>query len=105
MRNPRAASRALKTERKAERKKLRDDYKAECKRSGVRVTDEMIAEAANTRWHSRANIQKWLACHPKYDGEPDRKIRKIFRDKPHVGPLSVALVSRLGEQACTPVTS
>jgi hypothetical protein len=70
--------------RKAERKKLRDDYKAECKQSGVKVTDEMIAEAANPRWHSRANIQKWLACDPKYDGVPDGKIRKVFRDKPHL---------------------
>jgi hypothetical protein len=75
---------SVKGERKAERKKLRDDYKAECKRSGVSVTDEMIAEAASRRWHSRANIQKWLACDPKYDGDPDRLIRKVFRDKPHL---------------------
>src|SRR5262249_20851115 len=35
---------------KAERKRLRDAYKAECKRAGVRVTDEMIAHAASKNW-------------------------------------------------------
>jgi hypothetical protein len=77
-------------ERKAERKKLRDDYKAECKRAGVKVTDVIIAEAANPTtpnnkgWHSRSNIQKWLACDPKYEGTPDQRIRNVFLKKPHL---------------------
>ena len=76
--------------RKSERKKLRDDYKAECKQAGVRLTDEMIAMAANPRtstkkgWTTRDPIQKWLQCDPKYDGEYDRLIRKLFRNKPHL---------------------
>lgn len=69
---------------KAERKALRDGYRVECKRAGVRLTDEMIAQAASPRWHSRSQIQKWLKCDPEYDGEPDRLIRKVFRDKPHL---------------------
>jgi hypothetical protein len=72
------------------RKVLRDAYKAECKKAGVKVTDEMIAKTANPHtatnlgWTSRANIQKWLACHPKYDGRPDRMIRKVFSERPHL---------------------
>jgi hypothetical protein len=70
--------------RKAERRRLRDDYKAECRRKGLKVTDEMIAEAACKTWHSRFQVQKWLACDSDYDGEPDRLIRKVFADKPHL---------------------
>jgi len=69
---------------KVQRKRLRDEYKAECKAKGVTVTDEMIAEAASPRWKSRANIQKWLSCDPKYDGEPDRLIREVFRKRHHL---------------------
>jgi FKBP-type peptidyl-prolyl cis-trans isomerase 2 len=73
---------SVKPERKAERKRLRDAYKAERKQAGVKVTDEMIAITANPPtsrtkgWHTRDAIQKWLQCDPKYDGEPDRLIRK-----------------------------
>jgi hypothetical protein len=86
----RAEARALPVPEGAERKKLRDDYKAACKRAGVKVTDEMIAEAANPTtpnnkgWHSRSNIQKWLACDPKYEGKPDQRIRNVFLRKPHL---------------------
>jgi hypothetical protein len=71
-------------DQKAERKRLRDDYKAECKKRGVKVTDAMIAQAANKKWSDRSNIQKWLALDPQYDGKPDRMIRKVFADKPHL---------------------
>lgn len=76
--------------RKAERRKHRDDYKAECKRAGVNVTDLMIAEAANPHtktqkgWNTRDAIQKWLQCDPKYDGHSDRMIRDVFKKKPHL---------------------
>jgi hypothetical protein len=75
--------------------KLRDDYKAECKRAGVRVTDEMIAQAAkpprgkNRGWTSRSHITKWLACHPNYEGTNDRLIRAVFLDKPHLQQSSI----------------
>jgi len=70
--------------RKAERKAARDAYKAECKAAGVTVTDEMIARAANPNWTSRTQVQKWLQCHPDYEGEPDRLIRLVFSKKPHI---------------------
>jgi hypothetical protein len=48
-------------EEKAERKRLCNDYKAECRRAGVKVTDEMIAQAARKQWkRNRWAIQRWL---------------------------------------------
>jgi hypothetical protein len=73
--------------KKRERKKLRDDYIAECRLAGVKVTNEMIATAANPRWHSRSQIQKWLACHPDYEGVSDRLIRRSLTNKPHLSKL------------------
>ena len=75
-------------ELKKERRALRDVYKSECKQYGKRVTDEMIAEAATSTWHNRTAIQKWLACDPRYNGEPDRLIRNVFARKPHLLPKS-----------------
>jgi hypothetical protein len=67
-----------------QRRVLRDNYKSECKTNGVRVTDAMIAEAANTKWHGRTAIQKWVGCDPRYNGEPDRLIRSVFARKHHI---------------------
>jgi hypothetical protein len=72
------------SERRKERRGLRDQYKTECKLQGVTVTDKMIAEAASSKWHCRTTIQKWLACDPRYDGESDRLIRSVFVRKPHI---------------------
>jgi hypothetical protein len=67
-----------------ERHELLNNYKSECKQHGVRVTDRMIAEAASSNWHGRTAVQKWLACDRRYDGEPDRLIRRVFAGKPHI---------------------
>jgi hypothetical protein len=72
------------SERKSERKKLRDDYKAECKQNGVKMTHPMIAKAASPTWTTRDPVSKWLALDKRYEGEPDRLIRKVFKDKPHL---------------------
>jgi hypothetical protein len=66
------------------RRALRDAYKTECFQHSIRVTDEMIATAACPRWHSRTQIQKWLACDPRYGGKADRLIRSVFTKKPHL---------------------
>lgn len=68
---------------KAQRKRLRDEYKAECKKHGIKVTDEMIAHAANSSWNTRDPVQKWLACHPNYE-QTGHRIREVFRKKPHL---------------------
>jgi len=69
---------------KMERKGLRDAYKNECRRAGIKLTDEMIAEEANENWTTRDPVQKWIQCDPRYDGEPDRLIRRVFVQKPHL---------------------
>jgi hypothetical protein len=60
---------------RVERKRLRDEYRAECKRSGEHTTHEIIAKGSDKRWKSRTQVDKWLDCDPRYDGEADRKIR------------------------------
>lgn len=64
--------------RKSERKKLRDEYKAECKRAGEHGDHIKIAKGASKRWTSRTQVDKWLQCDPRYDGEADRLIRDFL---------------------------
>jgi hypothetical protein len=58
-----------------------DEYKAECKRRGIRRTYRDIASDVNKRWGSRTQIEKWLTC--KYGGaygaEVDRQIRDYLK--------------------------
>ena len=37
-------------------------YKAECRSSGVKVTNTMIAAAADPDWHDRTPVEKWAAA-------------------------------------------
>jgi hypothetical protein len=60
---------------KAARHRLIDEYKTECRRHGTHTNYEIIAHAVNKRWGSRTQIEKWLACDPRYGGEVDRQIR------------------------------
>ena len=69
---------------RAERKALRDSYKAECKAAGVKVTDKMIGlEVKPDSKDARIIVQKLLACHPKYESY-DSRIRRVFAEKPHL---------------------
>jgi hypothetical protein len=63
---------------KAKRRKLLTEYKAECKLSGKHVNYRQIATDVNRRWNSRAQIDKWLACDPRYWGETDRLMREFL---------------------------
>ena len=69
---------------KAERKALRDAYRAECRRAGIKLTDAMISEKACEKWTTRDPVQKWIACDPRYEGGPDRLIRRVLTQKPHL---------------------
>ncbi len=60
------------------RRELLDAYKRETKRHRIRVNHEMLAHQIKPSWNSRAQIDKWLACHPNYNGEHDRLIRKFL---------------------------
>jgi hypothetical protein len=75
-------------ERMAERRRLRDEYGAAWKAVGRRVTDRSIGRKAFPRtesrrgWDSRYPVQKWLRLDPAYEGEPDRRIREILKERP-----------------------
>jgi hypothetical protein len=69
---------------RANRKAARDDYKAECKATGVKVTDEMIGREVKPGSKDRRTIvQHWIRCDPRYENY-DRRIRRVFADKPHL---------------------
>lgn len=61
-----------------ERRRLRDACKTACKNAGIKLTHEMIARVASERWQSRTQIDKWLQGDRRYDGNPDRLIRKAL---------------------------
>jgi hypothetical protein len=65
---------------KAARRRLLNEYKAECKWLDIRMTYESITRAVNPRWKSRSQIDKWLAYTyvGEYDREVDRRIRKYL---------------------------
>jgi hypothetical protein len=57
-------------------------YKAECKAAGIKVTDLMIAQAANRKWTERSRVTWWKAGKDR-PGD-DALIRKVLRAKPHL---------------------
>ena len=60
------------------------DFLAECKRHGLkqRIPYRVIAMAAMPSWTSRTQIVKWLSCDARYDGVPDRLIRRLLTQEP-----------------------
>jgi len=70
----------------AERRAALEAYKRECREAGVKVTNLMIAKAADPNWNDRTPVEKWVkAKDPRYNTPPvDRKIRAVFRTKPHI---------------------
>lgn len=79
---PAAASTSTKNPDLNERKAVVDHYKSECRAARVKVTDSQIAKAANNRWNTRDPISKWKAGKDR-PGD-DQRIRRVFRDKPHI---------------------
>lgn len=69
---------------KAARTRERDEYKAECKRAGLKITDDDIGRAVkpNSK-RPRDIVQKWRACDPRYE-VCDPLIRRVFREKSHL---------------------
>ena len=67
-----------------ERASLLTAYKTEAANRGIRVTDKMIAEAANPgRWNDRTPIQRWKRNYKCPHGD-DVKIRAVLKKKPHL---------------------
>jgi hypothetical protein len=67
-----------------ERKTALRAYKEECRRANVKVTDKMVAMAAQVNWHDRTEIQRWKSNNPRSKPLHNRKIRKVLADKPHL---------------------
>lgn len=66
-----------------ERREMLRAYKEECRRNGVKVTDDMIAKAARPTWNDRTPIQRWVRNYRTSAGD-DVAIRKVLQKKPHL---------------------
>jgi hypothetical protein len=64
-------------EEKAERRKMIEEHRAECKRVGIDMNYAILAAAVNNRWRSRTQIEKWLAC--RYGGEYGAEVERQIR--------------------------
>jgi hypothetical protein len=67
-----------------ERKRLLVAYKLECKRLGVKVTDDMIAKAASPTWTERTPVTWWKRNDPLSKPAVDHAIRRVLIKKPHL---------------------
>ena len=70
----------------AERTALLDAYKREGKEHGIRITDEMVAKAASSKWNERTPVQRWKRDDPRCTPGDDIKIRSVLKKKPHLSP-------------------
>ncbi len=67
-----------------ERKASLEAYKDECRQAGVRINENMIAEAASRLWHERTPVQRWKRNDPRSTPADDAKIRAVLKNKPHL---------------------
>lgn len=59
-------------------------YKEECRRAGVKVTDAMIAKAANARWGDRTQVTWWKRNDKRSTAAANRLISAVLTKKPHL---------------------
>jgi hypothetical protein len=69
---------------KAERTRLLQAYRDEGWKSGLRITDKMVAEAARPTWHDRTPVQRWKRNDPRSNSGDDVAIRRVLRVQPHL---------------------
>jgi hypothetical protein len=82
-------------EKKAERKAARDHYQDECADHGIPVTNLMIAEEAFPESKDPLEMfNLWLRCHRSMNGRHDDRVRKVFKDKPHLPKQKLPPVAR-----------
>ncbi len=67
-----------------QRTSLLNDYVAQCKARGVKITDKMIAKAARPSWNERTPVQRWKRNDPKSTHSDDQAIRRVLTEKPHL---------------------
>lgn len=65
-----------------ERRKLLADFKSRGRSAGIRVTDEMIAKAANKRWNDRTMVTWWKRNDPRSTPAHDKMIRAVLAKDP-----------------------
>jgi len=70
-----------------ERKRLIDAFKAKAREQGIRVTDKLVAKAANPKWNDRTMVTWWKRNDPKSKPPHDKKIRAVLgRDPSSIWP-------------------
>jgi hypothetical protein len=57
-------------------------FKALAKRKGIRVTDQMLAHAADPNWNDRTIVGWWKRNDPRCTTKMDRKIRAVLARDP-----------------------
>lgn len=69
----------------ASRKSRLQAYKDEClQRRGLKVTDVMVAKAANPRWNDRTPVDRWKRNDPRCTTAEDAMISAVLTKKPHL---------------------
>jgi hypothetical protein len=58
------------------------EFKAKGKRLGIKITDPMVAQAANPNWHDRSMVQWWKRNYHKCKPPHDKKIRAVLSRDP-----------------------
>jgi hypothetical protein len=75
-------SKIAKTEIGQERRALIDDFKAQGKQKGIKITDTMVAKAANSRWNDRTMVTWWKRNDARCKLAHDKRIRAVFQEDP-----------------------
>jgi hypothetical protein len=66
-----------------QRNHLVENFKAKAREAGIKVTDEMIAKAANPgKWNTRTPVTWWKRNDPKSKPAYDTLIRKLLGKEP-----------------------
>jgi len=67
-----------------DRAELLHRNKAEGKKLGITITDEMIAEAARPSWHDRTPVQRWKRNDSRSTPGDDAAIQRVLKLRPHL---------------------
>jgi hypothetical protein len=67
----------------ARRAAMLTDYKAKGRGMGIRITDEMVAKAANPKkWNERSMVTWWKRNDPRCKPPSDRRIKNVLSQDP-----------------------
>ncbi len=66
----------------AERNAHMTEYKSSAKAKGIKVTDKMVAKAANDEWNDRTMVTWWKRNDPRCGPHHDKMIRAVLAKDP-----------------------